>query len=343
MLSGRCECRFLIMGLGRCKSRTLRSFAYKTQLNFLAFFGGIAIIIVEVIMGLFKRKLYDENGKLIKRKGLKLGIAFGGGALRGIGHIGVIRALEELGIEADYVAGTSAGSMVGALYCAGFKAADMERELKKLKVSDIRNSKLFWIPSDSENIEEVLNKIFGKELVFSELKTPLTIVAVDIVEGEQVNITSGSVAKASSGSCAVPGVFKPVIYDQMHLVDGGVLDNVPADVVRNMGADVVIAVEVNHTRGDGTPSLKLKEILNMSLGILMQANVEKTVRFADIVLKPELKDFSSTKVGNVDAMIEAGYKAVMDNKDEIIKLLTKPSLRRKRKFLKLSKKIDKFD
>ena len=287
---------------------------------------------------MFGKKKFDENGKIIKHKNIKLGIAFGGGALRGIGHIGAIKALEELGVEADYVAGTSAGSMVGALYCAGYTADQMVEELKKIKTKDIRDSRLIWKPSDSGNIEEVLKKIFMKDLVFSELKTPLTIVAVDIVGGKKVNITSGSVARASSGSCAVPGVFSPVVYNDMHLVDGGLTCTVPADVVRNMGANAIIAIEVNHNRGQGTDSLKLMDVLKCSLGIIMQANVEKTLEYADIVLEPELGNFSASKLGDIDAMVQAGYDAVMQNKDKIVKLLTnKPA----NKLNKLRQKVSK--
>ncbi len=279
-------------------------------------------------MGLFKKKTLDENGKVIKNKNLKLGIAFGGGGLRGIGHIGVLMALEELGIEADYVAGTSAGSMVGGLYAAGYSPKKMVEELKKLRVKDIRDSHLIWKPSDSSNIEEAMRNIFGKDLLFSELKTPLTIVAVDIRSGKQVNITSGSVAKASSGSCAVPGVFTPVVYEDMHLVDGGLTCTVPADVVRKMGANAVLAIEVNRARGSGTDSLKLIDVLKSSLGIIMQANVKNTLEYADLVLKPDLESFSSSKLGDIDAMVKAGYDAVMQNKERIIKLVTKKPKRK---------------
>lgn len=289
-------------------------------------------------MALFKKKIFDENNKIIKHKNVKLGVAFGGGALRGIGHLGVVKAFEELGIVPDYIAGTSAGSMVGALYAAGYTSSEMISALKKLKTKDIRDSRLIWKPSDSGNIEEVLKKIFGKDLMFSELKIPLTIVAVDIVTGKQVNITSGSVARASSGSCAVPGVFSPVVYNEMHLVDGGLTCTVPADVVRSMGANQIIAIEVNKGRGQGTDSLKLIDVLKSSLGIIMQANVEKTLDYADLVLKPELEKFSASKLGDIDSMVQEGYDVVMEHKDEIIKMLTKKP---RRKINKLWQKLSK--
>lgn len=271
---------------------------------------------------LFKKKRIDKNGKVIKRKGLKLGLAFGGGGARGISHIGVVKALEELGIQADFVAGTSAGSLVGGLYCAGFTSSQMIDELKKLRVRDIRDSKLIWKPSNSENIEQVLKNFMGRDIVFSELQTPLTVVAVNMKKGEQVNIDSGSVAKAISGSCAVPWVFSPVQYNDMNLVDGGLMDNVPADVVRFMGADIVIAIEVNQRRGAGTDSLKIMDVLKESVGIMMQTNVTKSLTYADLVLKPNMTDFSSSRLGDIEEMVKRGYDIVMANKDEIIKLVS---------------------
>lgn len=290
-------------------------------------------------MGLFAKRKIDNNGKILKHKAVKLGVAFGGGALRGIGHIGIIKAFEELGIEADFVAGTSAGSMVGALYAAGYSSAQMIEFLKQLKVKDIRDSKVIWRPSNSENIEEVLKKIFEKDLVFSELKKPLNIIAVDIKSGEEVHISSGSVAKASSGSCAVPGVFSPVIYNDYHLVDGGLMNNVPADVVREMGANVVVAIDVNRARGQGTESLKLLDVLKGSLGIIMHANVVKKLEYADIVIKPDLEKYSASKVGDIDEMVKAGYDSVMSHKEELIQILTKKP---KRKINKLWKKISEI-
>lgn len=287
---------------------------------------------------LFKKKTIDESGKVIKRKGLKIGIAFGGGGARGVGHIGVVKALEELGIKADMVAGTSAGSMVASLYAAGYTSSQMIEELKKLRPKDIRDSKVIWKPSNSENIEQVMKKIFGKDLMFSELQIPLTVVAVDIKTGDEADITSGSVAKASSGSCAVPGIFSPVVYEDMHLVDGGLHNTVPADVVRFMGADKVIAVEVNRARGNGTDSLKTLDVLKTSLGIMMQANVSPKLEYADLIIKPNLESYSSSKIGDIDAMVQEGYEMAMSHKDELIALATEKT---KRKVNSLWNKLNK--
>lgn len=284
-------------------------------------------------MGFFKNR---GNKPFVKNKKVKLGFALGGGALRGIGYIGVFRALEELNIKPDFIAGTSVGSIFGALLANGMTSDQMLDEMKKLKYRDIKNSRLIWKPSNAENIEEVLKKVFEKDLMFSELKTPLAVVAVDVKTGKEVVIKSGSVAKASSGSCALPGIFTPVVYDEMHLMDGGLKNVVPADVVRDMGANVVIAFDVNRTRGIGTDSLKIIDVLKASLGIIMQANVEKKLEDADLVLMPNLDRFSASKLGDIDAMIQAGYDVIMNNKDKILKLL---SSRPKLKIHRMAKKL----
>lgn len=177
----------------------------------------------------FKRKRYEG---LVKNKKVKLGIAFGGGGARGIAYIGVLKAFEELGVKIDYISGTSIGALVGSLVAYGKDSAFLEEAIKTIRMKDIRNSKLIWKPSHAKNIENILLKFFEKDVMFSELKTPFVAVCTDIKTGKEARIDAGSVAKAVSGSCAVPGVFTPVEYGDMNLVDGMLTNNVPADVVQ---------------------------------------------------------------------------------------------------------------
>lgn len=274
----------------------------------------------------FKKK---SNGELKKHKKVKLGVAFGGGGARGIALIGCVRAFEELGVEVDYISGTSVGSIIGAALAFGKNSDFMEGAVKGLKTKDIRNSKLLWKPSYAKNIENLLLRVFEKDLVFSELKIPFTAVCTDLSTGKEAHINSGSVAKAVSGSCAVPGVFTPVEYGEMLLVDGMLKNNVPADVARNMGANVVIAIDLHENRGMGTMSTKLFPVLSSSLGVLLQTNVEAKLKYADLVITPDLDRFSATKIEEIDAMIEVGYNAIMDRKDEIIDLLNRKPKKKK--------------
>lgn len=268
----------------------------------------------------FRRKKYEN---LKRNRKVKLGVAFGGGGARGIAFVGVIRAFEELQIVPDYIAGTSVGAIAGALYAGGKDSSFLEGAVKNIRMKDIRNSKFIWKPSYAKNIENLLLKLFDGDVMFSELNIPFASVCTNIKTGEEVDIMSGSVAKAVSGSCAIPGVFTPVEFDDMHLVDGMLKNNVPADVVRRMGANIVIAIDLHENRAAGTISTKMFPLLSSSLGVLLQTNVDAKKKYADIVLTPDLSEFKSTKIGDIDKMIEVGYNAVMAAKDEIIKILSR--------------------
>ena len=269
-----------------------------------------------------------QNDKLKINKKVKLGLVLGGGGALGAAHVGVIKAFEELGIVFDYVAGTSAGSLVGALYASGLNSGQMIQIAQDLKVKDIRNSSFILKPSTAENIENILNKIWGKELVFSELKKPFTAVCTNMKTGEEARLNWGSVAKAVSGSCAVPGIFKPVVFEDMHLVDGGLRNNLPTDVALSMGANVVIAVELNHSRGFGTQSLNMIKVLTSSLGIMMSSAVAPKLKLADIVLQPNMQNFKKTNLDKLDDRIELGYNCVMASKGEILKILKRKPRRK---------------
>lgn len=267
----------------------------------------------------FKKK--KAEGVQIHKK-VKIGLALGGGGTRGIGHIGAIKAFEELGIKFDYVAGTSAGSIIGSLYAFGKSAKEMEDLAKGLKKKDVMRGMIPFIkPANTEKLEEQLNKAFGDLTVFSEMKIPLQVVCTDLKTGKEVDFDYGNVAKVVSASCAVPGIFLPVVYEDMHLVDGGLRNNVPADVVKNMGANVVFAIDINHLRGTGTDSLSTISVLSSTIGIMMQSKIEKVMECADLIFEPALEQFSPLKLENIDEMIKIGYDTVMANKDKIQKIL----------------------
>ncbi len=268
----------------------------------------------------FKRK---PTTGLKRDRRIKLGLVLGGGGCRGFGHIGVIKAFEELGIDFDYVAGTSAGSMVGALYAFGKTGAEMEELVKGLKKKDLMGGGIPFIkPIKPERIENVLNEVFGDITVFSELKKPLTVVCTDLKTGKEIDFDYGNVAKVVSASCAVPGIFNPVVYEDMHLIDGGIRNNVPVDVVKKMGANVVFAVDVNHLRGTGTLSLSTTSVVSQAIGIMMQSKVDKTLELADLIFKPSLEQFSPLKMDGASEMIEIGYNTVIKNKEKIFKILS---------------------
>lgn len=272
------------------------------------------------MFGFFKKRNKD---KVEKSRKTKLGLALGGGGCRGIGHIGALKAFEELGVKFDFVAGTSVGSIVASLYALGKTPDEMIEIVKNLKKKEITKGSIpFLKPAKSERLEEVLNRIYGDIMVFSEMKIPLNVVCTDLKTGKEVDFDYGNVAKVVSGSCAVPGVFTPVVHEGMHLVDGGLRNNVPVDVAKKMGANVVFAIDVNHLRGTGTNSLSTLSVLSSTIGIMMQSKIDKTLEMADLIFEPSLETFSPLKLDNIDEMIQIGYDTVMANKNKIIKMLS---------------------
>ena len=258
--------------------------------------------------------------KIKIKKSRKIGLALGGGGALGVAHIGAIKAFEELGISFDYIAGTSAGSIIGALYAAGKTAAEMEKIARNLRVKDIRNSTFILKPSKADGIEKLVKNALGEDLTFDKIDKKFTVCCTDLKTGREIHINTGSIAKAVSASCAVPGVFKPVIYDDMHLVDGGLKNNLPSDVVREMGANIVVAVELNYTRGFGTDKLGMLDVLKSSLGIMMASGVEPKLAYADIIIQPDMRKFSKANLKDFDDRFNLGYESVMASKKEILEI-----------------------
>lgn len=275
------------------------------------------------------KKENKELKKNIKKSNGKIGIAFGGGGTRGLAHIGVIRAFEENGIEFDEVAGTSAGSIVGTLYAYGLSSSEMYQMAKELDASEIRTSKIPFLPSKTDGIQDIIKRNLG-DVRFEDMKKPLTIVSVDIYSGQEIHIREGSIAKAVAGSCAVPLIFKPVEFENYLLVDGGLQNNIPSDVVRNQGCKNVIAVDVNPTRGNGTRSTKLVDQLGACIGIALKANCVKGELFADLTIKPNLQKFKNTSLNGLDEMIEIGYQEAMKQMPEIKRILNIGKKKKKR-------------
>lgn len=261
-----------------------------------------------------------EIKKKIKMNKRKIGIAFGGGGTRGLAHIGALKAFEENGIEFDEVAGTSAGSIIAALYAYGLNSSEMYKIAKTLDANEIRTSKIPFVPSKTDGLVNIIKNSIG-DVHFEDMKRSLTVVAVDVFTGQEIHIRKGSVAKAVAGSCAVPLIFKPVEFENYLLMDGGLQNNIPSDVVRNMGCRYVIGIDVNPTRGSGTKSTKLIDQLSACIGIAIKANCVKGELFSDILLKPDLSKFKSSSLYGLDEMIQIGYDETMKMMPEIKKIL----------------------
>lgn len=267
---------------------------------------------------------FAEAGKrrdLLRRnkKTYKLGLALSGGGTKGVAHIGVWKALCEAQISVDVVAGTSAGSIVGALIAADISWEQMAEEAQLLTRKAIVNRRLL-VGSDSQNIAAAVRRILGNK-TFEELRLPFAAVAVDLQSGAEVVVNKGDVALATAASSSVPILFKPTLLEGKMLVDGGLLNNMPADVCRQMGADIVVGVDLNYARGKGTDSAKLADIAVATWNITTKNAMLKGQLNSDVIITPELGAYKNTTFDGIADRIEQGYIAAMEQIPHIKELL----------------------
>ena len=248
-------------------------------------------------------------------------LCLGGGGARGFAHVGALKAFEEAGIKFDICVGTSVGSLVGSLYAMGISTSKMIEFSHALELKDIHSGSLLF-PSPSTNIGEAIRPLVG-DADIKDTKIKFAAVAVDLVTAKQVIFDSGRIVDAVSASCAVPIIFKPTVLGDKHLVDGGLLNNIPADVCRMLGADVVVTVDVNPTRGQGTSELKVVDILKATLSIALKKASESGYVYSDVVIATDTSQFSSAKKTGYEEMMQHGYESAHTKIAEIKRLFNK--------------------
>lgn len=245
------------------------------------------------------------NGKNVATK--KVALCLGGGGARGYAHIGAIKAFEEAGLSFDLVVGTSAGSLVGALYAADIKYAEMDSYAANINMREVHNGIIFT-PNDAMKIGKLVTNLIGDAQI-TNLKKQFACVAVDLIEGKQVIIDSGKVGEAVSASSAVPLFFRPITIGARHLVDGGLLNNIPADVCKMLGATAVVTVDINPTRGGGTNETGIIDVLKATFSIMSANSSINGLRASDVIIAPDLSKFKATSKDGYQEMIELGYSA----------------------------------
>ena len=246
--------------------------------------------------------------KTVKRI-LKTGLALGGGAARGQAHVGVLKVFAEEHIIIDLVAGTSAGSLVGALFCTGHGWREIAEMTFNIKWGDMLSfgfRKLGFFKTDK--LEKLLDRTIGSKC-FEETELPFRVVAVDIITGEEVVLDKGPIAPAVRASCSVPGVFEPVAWGDRLLVDGGIVNSVPADVARDMGADYVIGVNLNGDRLLQKKPRNLRDVIHASLQISVSNNTQKAYQNADLMITPDMRRFSYHNLKDGEEKARAGETA----------------------------------
>ncbi len=275
----------------------------------------------------------------IKKK--KKGICFSGGGVKCFAHIGVIKALDENGIKFDMASGNSAGSIVGALYSLGVSPDEMLDYSLSMEVRDIinyksiRNKLSFASPKeflnsfkginfspaiDSENIEKFFMGIAGDKL-FNETKIPFYAVSVDLKSGKLIVMDKGRLATAVRASSAIPGVFTPVITNEYHLVDGLVLNNMPADILKDKGADKVLSINLKAYSKIGTDSTKYFDMIFSTIDIMADRSLIPGIQASDLILNPYLEDTKLKMDENyIKQVYELGYKEAKAHMNEIVKM-----------------------
>jgi NTE family protein len=254
-----------------------------------------------------------------------IGIALGGGGVRGMAHIGVLSALENLGVKIDHVAGTSAGAIVAALYAAGVDLKTLEEKVKNLRWRQIFEWDILWQRSiEGNKLLKLLLELLGENTTIESCPVRLSITAVELMSGRSVVFNKGSIIEAVRASIALPGFMRLVRNGQGDiLVDGGVLGNVPVVPLRQAGCTRVIAIDVRDGVRQPHPK-KLNSKLNLiyRVGEVMNHHItDLHLSMADLVIKPDVNGIGTFEIKKMADCIKAGIKAVQDNEDELGKLL----------------------
>ncbi len=254
----------------------------------------------------------------------KIALVLGGGAARGFAHVGVIRVLEQEKIPIDMIVGTSVGSLIGAIYAYDMNSFELEWTAFSLEKDNILDYGLLSTitgmgPVKGDRLEEfVKNKVPVANI--ENLKLPFAAVATDLNRGTRVVIDRGPVAKAVRASSAIPGVFNPVEHQGRLLVDGGVVDNIPSDVAREKGADIIIAVDISENVVNFNIT-NVVDVMLQAVTIITSENTKYKKKDADVLITPAVGnvgtfDFTQKK-HCMQAGIEAAQKIVPEIKKKI--------------------------
>jgi len=277
----------------------------------------------------------------------RIGLVLSGGAARGLAHIGVLKALEEQGIKIDAIAGTSMGAVIGGLYASGYKIDELEKlaldidwqqalsdapPRKDVPFRRKQDDRDFLVKQklsfrDDGSLGLPLGVIQGQNLAlllesllahasdirdFDKLPIPFRAVATDIVSGEKMVFRKGHLPQVIRASMSIPAVFAPVEVNGRLLVDGGMVDNIPLDVAREMGVDIAIVVDIGTPLRNRKQLATVIDVLNQSITLMTQRNSQEqlaTLHPNDILIQPPLAGFGVTDFGRAQEMIDAGYRA----------------------------------
>lgn len=247
---------------------------------------------------------------LLRRKNPKIGLALSGGSTRGAAHIGALMVLEREGIRPSFVAGTSAGALIGAAYCAGIPLEDLSRMFLSMKWPTLlkpnfgRGLALF----DTSPMEEFIIKNIG-DCNFEDMKIPFACIACDIQTGERIVLNQGPMAQAVRASASIPGFFSPVPHNGRLLVDGGTVDNFPVQLVKEMGAEYIIGVNLSRSQTAMRPPSNALEVFTDMINIMQARSAVADASECNCYIRPDVLQYSSWSFTEADKLLDEGKKA----------------------------------
>lgn len=264
----------------------------------------------------------------------KVGLVLSGGGARGLAHIGVLKVLERERVPIDLIVGTSVGAIVGALYASGVSASDIEGMASEVgwdQLTDLSSARVVRLLVterllSTKKMEHYLQARIG-EKSFADLKTEFACLATDVRTGEGIVLREGSVALAARASATMPGIFEPVPFRHRLLIDGGVVDNVPTEVARRLGADLLICLYVPADLSRNNVSNVLT-MMTQALYIQGQTLSEERVKQADFLIRPDVSDISALELWRSKECMEAGLRAGESAWPDLKRLLAEKFLER---------------
>lgn len=283
---------------------------------------------------------------------MSLGVALAGGGLKGLAHIGALKALEELGVKIDYLSGTSSGSIFATFYAMGYSTEEIKtRTLENYKMLTTINKKPIFKAGytyltsgvarisgliDGANIENLVKNVSKDKNIINmnQIKIPYAIATVDTISTKECIFLSkkyelkddnidyiydAPIATATRASMSFPGIFTPCDYEKYNFIDGGTKDNLPVKILKDMGADKTLAISFRID--DYEPENNVLAILLRTVDIFSLKDVRKAQKEADLAIEIDARGASLLEIDNADKLVETGYQTIMNHKDEILKLI----------------------
>lgn len=298
---------------------------------------------------------------LLQAERKKVGLVLSGGGAKGVAHIGVLKVMEEAGIPIDYIAGTSMGSIVGGLYAIGYDAGMLDSLVRKQNWPFLLSDRVYRynlpfsqketdekylvsIPMiggrrirmpagfiSGQNIYNLFSELtigYHDSLSFSDFPIPFACVAANLVDGKEIILKQGNLPLAMRSSMAIPGVFAPVRLDSLLLVDGGIANNFPTDVGRDMGADIIIGVDVSSDLRKRNELNSILEIVDQLTSFMGMTKYEENIGLCNLYIKPDIVPYSaaSFEPAAIDTLIRRGEEAARMHWDDFMKLKTQLGL-----------------